>query len=51
MRGFMPLMKLKKKRIDAILAPQITSPIREPKDFKNGIDLFINSRADFFTLS
>ncbi len=36
----------KKIKFDAILAPQITSPIREPKDFKNGIDLFINSKAD-----
>lgn len=31
---------------DAILAPQITSPIREPSDFKNGIELFVKSKAD-----
>ena len=36
------------KKIDWILAPQITSPIRESSDIKKAIDLAINSEFDSF---
>jgi len=32
--------------IDYILAPQVTSPLREPADFSNAIDLMVKDQAD-----
>jgi len=34
------------KEIDYILAPQVTSPLREPEDFTQAIDLLLNSEVD-----
>ena len=34
------------KRIDAILAPQVTSPIREPEDFSRAINTFTEENLD-----
>ena len=36
----------KKKKVEVILAPQVTSPLREPSDFSNAIKLFKSSKAD-----
>lgn len=32
--------------IDYVLAPQVTSPLREPADFSNAIDLMVEEQAD-----
>ena len=33
-------------KIDLVLAPQVTSPLRESKDIQNGIEIFINNNYD-----
>ncbi len=34
------------ERIDIVVAPQLTSPLRESKDFENGLQLFLSENLD-----